>query len=127
MSSIAFRTHAAWLKYDPCPTCKHKIEGGGCKAVGRLGARCKPYRDWRKAEPGQGRESMSRELSWNERVPMLSINPDAATRDDVARLAAELMEALHAHGIMFKALNHIHGGGTLTPEEWEYVLRKGKS
>jgi capsule polysaccharide export protein KpsE/RkpR len=32
-------------------------------------------------------------LPWSERIPMLSIHPDAATRDEVARLAAELMDA----------------------------------
>jgi len=30
-------------------------------------------------------------LSWSERVVMLSIHPDAASREDIARLASELM------------------------------------
>lgn len=29
-------------------------------------------------------------LPWPERVNMLSINPDAATREDIARMAADL-------------------------------------
>lgn len=34
-------------------------------------------------------------LPWKQRISMLSINPDAATRDDVASLAEELMIANH--------------------------------
>ncbi len=34
-------------------------------------------------------------LPWNERIPAISINPDMATREDIARLAAELMDARH--------------------------------
>ena len=32
-------------------------------------------------------------IPWGERVVTISIHPDMATRDDVAKLAAELMEA----------------------------------
>ena len=32
-------------------------------------------------------------LSWNEKINAISIDPDRASRDDVARMAAELSEA----------------------------------
>src|SRR3990167_3244185 len=51
------------------------------------GLACRPF----KAEA----QTMS-QLPWPERVAMLSINPDAATRHDVARLAADLMELMQA-------------------------------
>lgn len=38
-------------------------------------------------------------LPWMEKVAMFSINPDAATRDDIARMAAEL-SAIHATEII---------------------------
>lgn len=40
------------------------------------------------------------ELDWHLRVPTLSIHPGMATMQDIARLAAELMEANHARLII---------------------------
>ncbi len=36
---------------------------------------------------------MSNELPWSERINMLAVHPDAANRDDVARMASELGDA----------------------------------
>lgn len=54
----------------------------------------------------QSRRGESACSAWVERVPMLSINPDAATRDDVANLAAELMESRR---LLCLVWNHMHG------------------
>ena len=45
-------------------------------------------------------------LPWNERVPMLSVNPGAATIDDILRMTAELMEATQGMNEM-KSFVHI--------------------
>lgn len=37
-------------------------------------------------------------MTWGERVNALAVNPDAATRDDVARMAAELNECWMVFG-----------------------------
>lgn len=36
---------------------------------------------------------MSNELPWSERVNAIAVNPDMASRDDIAKLASELGEA----------------------------------
>lgn len=43
---------------------------------------------------------------WLERVPMLSVHPDAGTRDDMAKLASELMECRRLLNLTW---NHMHG------------------
>jgi hypothetical protein len=50
---------------------------------------------------------MSR-LPWEERVPLFSINPDAANSEDVARMAAELMEARRELMVARKLIWKVH-------------------
>ena len=47
------------------------------------------------------------ELPWCERVPMLSINPHAATIDDIARLASELIDTKHALWEILEATENV--------------------
>ena len=44
-------------------------------------------------------------LPWSERVSMLAINPDAATREDVVRMAADLMDMIGAARILLDKLS----------------------
>ncbi len=37
------------------------------------------------------KSKIANELPWSERVTMLSFNPDAGNRDDMAKLASELL------------------------------------
>ena len=43
-------------------------------------------------------------LEWEDRIPMLSVNPDAATREDIARMAAELMDVCQKQAALKAAL-----------------------
>lgn len=40
------------------------------------------------------------DITWGERVSALAVNPDMATREDVARLAAELSECWFVLGVL---------------------------
>ncbi len=41
-------------------------------------------------------------LPWNERVPLLSVHPDAATSGEVAKLASELMDMRYLVKLLLK-------------------------
>lgn len=58
------------------------------------------------------------ELPWPERVNILSINPDAASRDDVARLASECAAKDREIAERFKKGDHIEVRGMLTQNRW---------
>ena len=70
-------------------------------------------------------------LPWNERVTMLSINPDAANRNDVARMAAELMEANHENERLKEALQSLYDEQNGPPliryqKSWEAAMDKAE-
>lgn len=69
------------------------------------------------------------ELTWNERINAISINPDMATRDDIARLASELSEtnSVNTSGVLDPLINtkeYYKAGIEIEKEENEYLRKE---
>lgn len=50
---------------------------------------------------------MDNKLPWRERINMLAVHPDAANRDDVAKLASELGDCLRLLEIIRRKIEEV--------------------